>query len=113
MVDDIFKSEKGAPALPDHKLVNVLKKKSMAMAAFTFFVAMSGAFVAGNDAGLIYNTYPMMADRWFPSDYFHPYMNPIQNLFENGTAVQFNHRHGIKQHILTRNVTTKFLNLNI
>ena len=80
--------------MPDHKLVNVLKKKSMTMAAFTFFVAMLGAIVAGNDAGLIYNTYPMMADRWFPSDYFHPYMNPIQNLFENGTAVQFNHRHG-------------------
>jgi cytochrome c oxidase assembly protein subunit 15 len=89
---DISVKNKGAPALPDHKLVNVLKKKSMAMAAFRFFVAMSGAFVAGNDAGLIYNTYPMMADRWFPSDYFHPYMNPIQNLFENGTAVQFNHR---------------------
>jgi len=89
---DISTKNKGYPALPDHKLVNVLKKKSMAMAAFTFFVAMSGAFVAGNDAGLIYNTYPMMADRWFPSDYFHPYMNSVQNLFENGTAVQFNHR---------------------
>ena len=86
--------------MPDHKLVNVLKKKSMAMAAFTFFVAMSGAFVAGNDAGLIYNSYPMMADRWFPSDYFHPYMNPIQNIFENGTAVQFNHRHGFKNHTI-------------
>ena len=71
------------------------------MAAFTFFVAMSGAFVAGNDAGLIYNTYPMMADRWFPSDYFHPYMNPIQNLFENGTAVQFNHRYEYKNHTIS------------
>jgi len=89
---DVTTKNKGHPVLPDHRLVNVLKKKSMAMAAFTFFVAMSGAFVAGNDAGLIYNTYPMMADRWFPSDYYHPYMNSVQNLFENGTAVQFNHR---------------------
>ena len=35
----------------------------MGMSAFLFLTVMSGAFVAGNDAGLVYNTYPMMADR--------------------------------------------------
>jgi len=39
---------------------------------------ITGAFVAGNDAGLIYNTYPLMGDRFFPSDYFNPYMGKIQ-----------------------------------
>ena len=27
-----------------------------------------GAFVAGLDAGLVYNSFPKMADRWIPSD---------------------------------------------
>merc|ERR1719213_285258 len=89
---DISLKNRGQHYFPDHKLIKILQKKSLAIWAFTMFTVMSGAFVAGNDAGLIYNTYPLMADRWFPSDYFHPYMNPIQNLFENGTAVQFNHR---------------------
>lgn len=34
----------------------------------TFVTAISGAFVAGLDAGLTYNSWPKMADRWIPSD---------------------------------------------
>lgn len=82
----------GSALLPNHRLTNVLRKKSMALAIFTYFVAMSGAFVAGNDAGLIYGTYPMMADRWIPTDYWHPYIDRFRNMFENSAAVQFNHR---------------------
>jgi hypothetical protein len=53
---------------------------------------MSGAFVAGMDAGLVYNTWPKMADRWIPSDIMA--MEPKwKNVFENATTVQFNHRH--------------------
>lgn len=31
---------------------------------------LSGAFVAGNDAGQAYNTFPKMGDDWIPSDIF-------------------------------------------
>ena len=52
-----------------------------------------GAFVAGNDAGLVYNTYPDMCGRFFPSDYWHPYLDmKWRNFFENHANVQFNHR---------------------
>ena len=53
---------------------------------------LTGAFVAGLDAGLTYNTWPKFADRWIPSDLFA--MSPKwKNIFENATTVQFNHRH--------------------
>jgi len=52
----------------------------------------SGAFVAGLDAGLSYNTWPKMADRWVPSDMFR--LSPKwKNILENSAMVQFNHRH--------------------
>jgi cytochrome c oxidase assembly protein subunit 15 len=56
-----------------------------------FLTAISGAFVAGMDAGLIYNTFPKMADKWIPDDMFT--MFPIwKNFTENPTMIQFNHR---------------------
>ncbi|CAM9189988.1 unnamed protein product [Lampetra fluviatilis] len=56
-----------------------------------FLTALSGAFVAGLDAGLVYNTYPKMADRWVPSDLLG--LDPWwRNPFENPTTAQFNHR---------------------
>ena len=101
---DISMVHRGGPAvLPDHRLSNVLRKKSMALAWFTFFVAMSGAFVAGNDAGLIYGTYPKMADRWIPEDYWYK-DGFMKNVFENAACVQFNHRwlaHGLITGIVT------------
>ncbi|XP_075921030.1 heme A synthase COX15-like [Petromyzon marinus] len=56
-----------------------------------FLTALSGAFVAGLDAGLVYNSYPKMADRWVPSDLLD--LDPWwRNPFENPTTAQFNHR---------------------
>lgn len=51
----------------------------------------TGAFVAGLDAGLVYNSFPKMGDRWIPDDLlaFSPY---LKNVFENPTTVQFDHR---------------------
>ncbi|WP_029009471.1 COX15/CtaA family protein [Azospirillum halopraeferens] len=50
-----------------------------------------GAFVAGINAGLAYNTFPTMAGRWIP-----PEIATLQpwwlNPFENTAAVQFIHR---------------------
>ncbi|XP_058112993.1 cytochrome c oxidase assembly protein COX15 [Magnolia sinica] len=53
--------------------------------------AVSGAFVAGNDAGHAYNTFPKMGDTWIPDDVFS--MEPlIRNFFENTSTVQLDHR---------------------
>lgn len=69
-----------------------LKKIAGTSKALVFFTALSGAFVAGLDAGLTYNTWPKMADRWIPSDLLA--LSPTwKNFFENATTVQFDHRH--------------------
>lgn len=68
-----------------------IKGLAHGMTAIVFFTALSGAFVAGLDAGLVYNSFPKFAGRWVPDDLFS--LSPKwRNLFENGTTVQFNHR---------------------
>ncbi len=52
---------------------------------------VSGAFVAGLDAGLTYNSYPLMDGHLVPRGYWMQ-EPPLSNLFENVAAVQFNHR---------------------
>jgi cytochrome c oxidase assembly protein subunit 15 len=52
---------------------------------------MSGGFVAGLKAGFIYNTFPLMGDRWIPAEMF--LQEPLwRNFFENMATVQFDHR---------------------
>lgn len=56
-----------------------------------FITAISGAFVAGLDAGLVYNSFPKMADKWIPDDILA--LKPkFCNFTENPTTVQFDHR---------------------
>ncbi len=51
----------------------------------------AGAFVAGLDAGMGYNTWPLMDGRLVPEGL--TVMQPAwRNLFENALTVQFNHR---------------------
>ena len=52
--------------------------------------AISGAFVAGIDAGHAYNTFPDMNGQWIPEEYFD--MTGWRNAFENTAAVQLHHR---------------------
>jgi len=53
----------------------------------------SGAFVAGNQAGLCYNEFPLMGGRFIPDDIVDPALKPAwRNFFENSTMVQFDHR---------------------
>ncbi len=44
---------------------SILRFRGMVMGAkaLVFLTAVSGAFVAGLDAGLVYNSFPLMADR--------------------------------------------------
>lgn len=56
-----------------------------------FLAVISGAFVAGLDAGLIYNTFPLMGNSLVPSDIVAH--EPLwTNFTENPTTVQFEHR---------------------
>ncbi len=58
---------------------------------YVFFVILSGAFVAGLDAGLVHNTFPDMSGYVFPPGGYDPALGWL-NLFENQTVVQFEHR---------------------
>ena len=52
---------------------------------------VSGAFVAGNKAGYVYNTFPLMAGQWVPDGLLH--LEPLwRNWFEHPVMVQFTHR---------------------
>lgn len=55
------------------------------------YTILSGAFVAGTDAGLAFNTFPKMGDQWIPDDLF--VLEPkYKNFFENVPLVQLDHR---------------------
>jgi cytochrome c oxidase assembly protein subunit 15 len=68
-----------------------IRRGTLALLALVFATALSGALVAGLEAGRIYNDWPLMQGRFFPEDY--GLLTPLWlNLFENVAAVQFNHR---------------------
>jgi cytochrome c oxidase assembly protein subunit 15 len=83
---DLFRAGK-----PAHATDRALTSWGIGLMAATFLVIASGAFVAGLDAGLIYNTFPMMDGRLIPTGLgqLEPW---YLNLFENITTVQFQHR---------------------
>lgn len=55
------------------------------------YTILSGAFVAGIDAGMAYNTWPKMGDQWIPDGLFE--IEPkYKNFFENVPLVQLDHR---------------------
>ncbi len=56
-----------------------------------FLTMAAGAFVAGIDAGLAYNSFPLMDGRYIPQGWLQ--MSPVWlNFFENTATVQFVHR---------------------
>jgi cytochrome c oxidase assembly protein subunit 15 len=68
-----------------------LRTGSIHITALTGLTIVSGALVAGNDAGRAYNTFPKMDGEWIPSEIGD--LTPwYKNLYENTAAVQFNHR---------------------
>ncbi|EMP36460.1 Cytochrome c oxidase assembly protein COX15 like protein [Chelonia mydas] len=82
--------------LPQHKLPETyqllrLRRFAHGTAGIIFLTALSGAFVAGLDAGLVYNSFPKMGERWIPDDLL-SFSPVLKNIFENPTTVQFNHR---------------------
>lgn len=68
-----------------------IRRLAVLNGALVATTVMSGAFVAGNDAGHAFNTFPMMNDRWIPEEIME--MQPQwRNFFENTATVQFDHR---------------------
>ena len=68
-----------------------LARLCVAVTGLILVVALSGGFVAGLDAGFVYNTFPLMEGRLVPDDLFEAtpwYLNP----FENIITAQFDHR---------------------
>lgn len=45
--------------------LNTLRRFAKGTVGLVFVTALSGAFVAGLDAGLVYNSFPKMGDRWW------------------------------------------------
>jgi len=78
------------PLAASNKLLN-LKRCAYCLTGAIFTTALSGALVAGMEAGLTYNSWPKMADRWIPTDLFAK--SPVwRNFWANSTTVQFDHR---------------------
>jgi cytochrome c oxidase assembly protein subunit 15 len=89
-------AEKLASAGPS-VLQRVVRLRQFAIASMTIvgITVFSGAFVAGNLAGLMYSDWPLMAGKFVPDgiaeqwDEFNP---RFRNVFENIALVQFDHR---------------------
>lgn len=85
-------SELGAPALRQLKRFRLGVKGAVGLIGLTIF---SGAFVAGNLAGLAYNDWPLMGGKFIPTEIcgaWHMYTPRVRNVFENVAMVQFDHR---------------------
>ena len=79
---------KTASAAPGLRLVKI---GAHALSGILGVTIVSGAFVAGMDAGLVYNEFPYMGNSIVPSDYWvHPTF--WKNALENESAAQFHHR---------------------
>jgi len=63
---------------------------AMGLAILVYVQSLLGALVAGNQAGLIYNDWPLMAGQVFPRAYIDG--GVFHSLLHSQAAVQFNHR---------------------
>jgi cytochrome c oxidase assembly protein subunit 15 len=68
-----------------------LRRGAEAVLCLVAITIVAGGFVAGLNAGLTYNTFPLMDGQFVPAGYAQlaPF---IRNWFENVAAVQFDHR---------------------
>lgn len=85
---------RGYPRIPPSLQSAKLSRSALSIRMITLFIAIQtilGALVAGQDAGLSYNSWPLMDGEWIPSGLM--LLEPwTRNLLENITMVQFQHR---------------------
>jgi cytochrome c oxidase assembly protein subunit 15 len=96
--------KKAAKAIENlkHPALRVFRGSVVALALLIFTTAMSGALVAGLDAGLIYNEFPYMGLGLAPpkKELFDPFYSHVpdqsdlwwRNMLENPSLVQLDHR---------------------
>eukprot|EP00835_Amoeboradix_gromovi_P005124 NODE_453_length_8264_cov_0.316105.p2 type:complete len:349 gc:universal NODE_453_length_8264_cov_0.316105:908-1954(+) len=83
----------GLQIFKPHVTKNRLYTAGVGLFALAATTVISGAFVAGLDAGLVYNTWPLMENSFIPSKDEILHLKPKwKNLFENQTTVQMDHR---------------------
>ncbi len=80
-----------APRIGALPTTRFLRRGSIAAACLTIITLLSGGFVAGLDAGRVYNTFPLMGGHIVPPGYFLQGTG-WRNAFENPAAAQFHHR---------------------
>lgn len=86
-MDLLFPRSKPGALVTDHHLGCF----SLAITILVFVTVLAGGFVAGLKAGFIYNTFPLMGDRWIPEGVLA--LEPAwRNFFDNAVTVQFDHR---------------------
>jgi cytochrome c oxidase assembly protein subunit 15 len=79
------------PPPPGARPAAGLRRAAEAIAGLVFLTLLAGGFVAGLNAGLTYNTFPLMDGALVPEGYWQ--LQPWwRNFFENVAAVQFDHR---------------------
>ena len=67
------------------------RRGALGLTVLLLVTIVSGGFVAGLDAGMIFNSFPLMGGEWIPQGI--AALTPwYQNLFENRVTVQFDHR---------------------
>ncbi len=75
------------------KHARALRFGAVGSGVVAFVAAISGAFVAGNDAGNAYNCFPkMLPDSWLPEEGLWEISPWWRNHFENTATVQLQHR---------------------
>ncbi|MEM9571543.1 MAG: COX15/CtaA family protein [Pseudomonadota bacterium] len=73
--------------------VSQLRFVAFGLLVLTSLQMLTGALVAGLDAGRTYTDWPLMAGEVFPAHYFAEDLG-LRSLFEGRAATQFNHRLG-------------------
>jgi heme a synthase len=88
----VWTAQRLAPQVPEATPVRI-RTSAWALLAVVLVQIYLGALVAGLDAGLAYNTWPLIDGALVPASDRLLFLTPAwRNLFENGLTVQFNHR---------------------
>jgi heme a synthase len=79
------------PSPPNGRRGVLVRRGAEIVLGLVSVTIVAGGFVAGLNAGLTYNTFPLMDGRFVPEGYtqLEPF---VRNWFENVAAVQFDHR---------------------
>jgi cytochrome c oxidase assembly protein subunit 15 len=81
----------GLLSQPDTAARHPYYRKTLALTTLIFVTVVSGGFVAGLKAGLLYNTFPTMGGHWLPPGMLA--LEPVwRNFFDHPVTAQFDHR---------------------